>query len=148
MTDPIKRNQEKASSSSNTEPKKKKNNHSFRRGRSLCFSFSSCFLLLCTSTEKTHSLLWGLYSTLGPTELVHQWVLHGPLNNPAIQGQAPARIVDIPPEPRPMDTRKYLITLGHWPEASPLLWCYGTNLKHPLANHWLPIGHIKPGAQS
>lgn len=27
-------------------------NHAFHRGRSLCFSFSSCFLLLCTGGRK------------------------------------------------------------------------------------------------
>lgn len=41
------------------------------------------------------------------------------LNNPAIQGETRPHIVDIPPEPYPTDTRKYLIIPGHWPEIYP-----------------------------
>lgn len=43
-----------------------------------------CFLLEWTSREETLGLQWGLYSTLGPSELFHQTMLHGPLNNKAI----------------------------------------------------------------
>lgn len=44
----------------------KKNNHTFYRGKSLCFCFSSCLLLPCTNREETQGLLWGPCSTLWP----------------------------------------------------------------------------------
>lgn len=52
---------------------------------SLSMVAGRCFLLEWTSREKTLKLQWGLYSTLGPSELVHQPMLHRPLNNKAIR---------------------------------------------------------------
>lgn len=54
----------------------------------------------------------GLCSTLQPPIVIHHPELLGPLNNTAIQAWASAYIANIPPEPHPTDTRKYLITQG------------------------------------
>lgn len=51
----------------------------------------------------------GLCSTLQPPIVIHHAELLRPLNIAAIQAQASAYIADIPPEPHPTNTRKYLI---------------------------------------
>lgn len=51
----------------------------------------------------------GLCSTLQPPIVIHHAEFLRPLNITAIQAQASVYIADIPPEPHPADTRKYLI---------------------------------------
>lgn len=51
----------------------------------------------------------GPCSTLQPPIVIHHPEFLRPLNIAAIQAQASVYIADIPPEPHPTDTRKYLI---------------------------------------
>lgn len=67
----------------------------------------------------------GLCSTLQPPIVIHHPELLRPLNITAIQAQASAYIADIPPEPHPIDTRKYLI-IQKEPVVLPLLQTCGT----------------------
>lgn len=67
----------------------------------------------------------GLCSTLQPPIVIHHPELLGPLNNTAIQALASAYIANIPPEPHPTDTRKYLIAQKA-PVAPLLLKTFGT----------------------
>lgn len=79
--------------------------------------------------ENTRFLCEAFFSTIGQPSMSITQCSMDHLINPAIQGQAPAYIADIPPEPDPTDTRKCLIILGHGPEVSPPILCYGINLR-------------------
>lgn len=71
-----------------------------------------------TSSGRKHGSLGGLFFSRGrPRSSITS--AFEQLNNPAIQGETRPHIVDIPLEPYPTDTRKYLIIPGHWPEIYP-----------------------------
>lgn len=69
------------------------------------------FKILAPAAAHVHedSTRCGLCSTLQPPIVIHHPELLRPLNIAAIQAQASVYIADIPQEPHPTDTRKFLI---------------------------------------
>jgi len=93
------------------------------------------FLLLCSS-RNTRSVARPLLHVVAP------WARPSPGGSTDHLRTQLAHIVDIPLEPEPTDTRTYLITLGHWPEASAPM----PRSKLPISLSRLPPAHVKPEA--